>query len=313
MSRRLLLSRYAVTILVLGLLGGTAVALGVIEGFKLEKNPISGPHIRNTFSPVCGCSTHVAEIKFRLRKTGRLTLEVIGPNGRVVRTLVRDRRFFHGQKRFVWDGRDSAGGRVSDGFYRLRLHFGGQHRTIVLPKGTTVDTRPPTVTLVSASPRVISPDDDRVRDVLGVHYDVSEEAHVNVLVDGHVAVRGAPIRPHATLYWPGTLHGRTLPAGVYRISLVAEDLAGNQSRPSRTLRVRIRYVALDVKTIRVKLGASFSLRVHTDARTVQWHFLGRSGSSSRLVVLKATKLGRHAVYVDANGHSARAVVVVARR
>lgn len=310
---RLALSRYAATILVLALLGGTAVALGVIEGFKLEKNPISGPHVTDSFSPICGCSRDVAKITFRLRKTGRLTLEVIGPKGDVVRTLVSNRRFFHGPKHFVWNGRTDSGQRVPDGVYELRLHFGGQHRTIVLPKGTSVDTKPPAVSLVSVAPRVFSPDGDHRRDTVAVRYRVSEQARVRVLVDGHVAVRGRPARLQATLYWPGTLRGVALRAGVYRVSLVAEDLAGNLSRPSRALRVRIRYVALDVNTIRVKLGSSFAVLVRTDARTVHWRFLGHAGSSPRRVVLRATKLGRHALYVDANGHSARAVVVVVKR
>ena len=307
------LSRFATTALVLALLGGTAVALGVIEGFKLEKNPISGPHVSNSFSPVCGCPQHVARISFRLRKTGRLTLEVIGPDGRVVRALVRNRAFFHGVKRFVWNGRTDTGRLVPDGFYELRLHFGGQHRTIVLPKGMRVDTRRPAATLLSVEPRVLSPDGDHVRDVASVHYRVSEQAHVRVLVDGHVAVRGHSIRPQATLSWPGTLHGVGLHAGIYRITVVAQDLAGNLSRPSRALRVQIRYVALDVKILRVKLGSAFSITVRTDARTVHWRFLGRAGASSRRLVLRATRLGRHTLYVDVNGHSARAVVVVVKR
>jgi hypothetical protein len=308
------LSRYAVTALVLVLLGGTAVALGIIEGFKLEKNPISGPSIDKSFSPVCSCPQEVAKIAFRLRKTGQLTLEVIGPTGEVVRTLARNRRFFHGEKHFVWDGRNDSGQRVPDGVYKLRLHFGGQHRTIVLPRGTILDTRPPRVALVSVAPRVFSPDGDHVRDSVSVKYRVSEQAHVRVLVDGKVAVRGAPIRPAATLYWPGTVQGVTLPAGIHFVSLVAQDLAGNLSRPSRSLRVQIRFVAFAVKTIRVKLGASFSVRVLTDARTIHWQFLGRSGTARpRSLVLSASRIGRHALYVDANGHSARAVVVVVKR
>jgi hypothetical protein len=307
------LSRFATTALVLCLLGGTAVALGVIEGFKLEKNPISGPHIRDSFSPVCGCPTNVALIKFRLRKTGRLTLEVIAPDGRIVRTLVHGRRTRANKLHFVWNGRTDAGQLVPDGFYKLRLHLGGQHRTIVLPKGTTVDTKRPSAVLLGVKPLVLSPDGDHVRDAVAVRYRVSEQAHVRLLVDGQVAVRGAPIRLQATLYWPGTLRGVPLPAGIYHVSLVAEDLAGNLSRPTRSIRVQIRYVAFLAKVVRVRLDSSFSVRVLTDARVVRWSFLGRTGTSRpRHLVLQATKLGSHALVVEANGHSARALVVVKR-
>jgi len=308
------LSRYAVTALVLVLLGGTAVALGIIEGFKLEKNPISGPSIDKSFSPVCRCPQDVANIRFKLRNTGRLTLEVIGPDGNVVRTLARNRKFFHGEKHFVWNGRNDSGQRVPDGVYKLRLHFGGQHRTIVLPRGTIVDTRPPRVTLVSVVPRVFSPDGDHIRDSVSVRYRVSEQAHVRVMVDGNVAVRGRTIKLAATLNWPGTVHGATVPAGVHRITLVAQDLAGNLSRPSSSRLVQIRYVALALKTIRAIRGQPFSVRVLTDARTIHWQFQGRSGTARpKALTLTATKVGRYALYVSANGHSARAVVVVAKR
>ncbi len=307
-------SRFATTALVLALLGGTAVALGVIEGFKLEKNPISGPFVDYSFSPVCGCPQHVARIKFKLRNTGTLTLEVIGPDGRVVRTLVNSRRFRHNPLHFEWNGRNDAGQLLPDGLYRFRLHFGGQHRTIVLPRGTRVDTKPPAAVLLAVKPLVISPDGDHVRDALSVRYRVTEQARVRLLVDGHVAVRGRPTRLQATLYWPGTLGGVPLPAGIHRISLVAQDLAGNLSRPTRSVRIQIRYVAFALKVIRVHLGSTFTVRVLADAKSVRWQFLGKTGTSRpHHLVLRATKLGRHPLVVAANGHSARAVVVVVKR
>lgn len=312
MSR--LLSRYAITIVVLVLLGGTAVALGVIEGFKLEKNPISGPHITNRFSPVCGCTRHIARISFRLRKTGNVTLQVIRGNGKLVRTLVAGKRLYKTRHSFVWNGRDEAGRLVPDGFYKFRLHLGGQSRTIVLPKGTHVDTKRPVVALLAVAPRVISPDGDGARDGLAVHYRVNEQAHVRVLVNGHVAVRGRPIRLQATLYWPGTLHGQPLPAGTFRITVVAQDLAGNLSHPSRAVPIQVRYVSFLSRQIRAEFGSRFAVDVVTDARTVRWHFLGRSGTGgAHPLVLRATKLGRHALFVQAHGHGARVLVDVVKR
>jgi hypothetical protein len=308
------LSRFATTALVLALLGGTAVALGVIEGFKLEKNPISGPFVDYSFSPVCGCPQRVGHISFRLRNTGTLTLEVIAADGHIVRTLVNARRFRHNPLHFEWNGRSDAGKLLPDGLYRFRLHFGGQHRTIVLPRGTRLDTKPPRVTLLAVEPRVLSPDGDHIRDAASVHYRVSEQAHVRVLVDGHVAVRGATIRLQAALYWPGTLGGVALPAGIHRISLVAQDLAGNLSRPSRSLRVQIRYVTFASKIVRARLGSRFTVRVLTDARVVHWRFLGKTGTSRpRRLVLRATRLGSHPLVAEANGHSARMVVLVVKR
>ena len=305
------MSRYAVTALVLCLLGGTAVALGIIEGFKLEKNPISGPLIDKTFSPVCRCPQRVAHIQFRLRNTGALTLAVVAENGKVVRTIVDNKRFFHGRKRFDWDGRDDAGQVVPDGFYKLRLHFGGQHRTIVMPRGTIVDTKRPTVTLVAVKPRVFSPNGDRVHDLVSIHYRVSEPAKVNVLVDGKVAIRGYYSRTTGTLYWPGTVRGRTLPQGTYAVGLVARDQAGNLSPPSRTVAVQIHFLSLPASSVTTKKGTVLTIPVRTDARAVHWRFQGRAGMSyKRRVVIRPTKAGTFLLVVTAAGHQARATVVV---
>jgi hypothetical protein len=300
-----------VTALVLCLLGGTAVALGIIEGFKLEKNPISGPLIDKTFSPVCRCPQRVAHIQFRLRNTGTLTLSVVAANGKVVRTLVDNKRFFHGMKRFDWDGHDDAGKVVPDGFYKLRLHFGGQHRTIVMPRGTIVDTKRPVVTLVAIKPRVFSPNGDRVHDLVSIRYRVSEAAKVNVLVDGRVAIRGYYSRTAGTLYWPGTVRGRTLPAGTYAIGLVARDQAGNLSAVSRTLGVRIHYLSLPAASFTAKKGSVLTISVLTDARAVQWRFQGRTGTSyKRRVVIRPTRAGTFPLVVAAGGHLDRATVRV---
>jgi hypothetical protein len=78
--------------------------------------------------------------------------------------------------------------------------------------------------------------------------------------------------------------------------------------------MQIRYVAFVSKVVRVRLGSRFSVRGLTDARAVRWNFLGRSGTSRpRHLVLRATKLGRHALVVEASGHAARALVVVVKR
>jgi hypothetical protein len=297
--------------LVLALLAATAVAFGWIEGLKLEPNPISGPVIDKTFSPVCGCPQRVAHIAFRLRKTGTLTVTVVTPDNHPVRTLVDGRRFRRNRLHFVWNGRADDGARVPDGPYRIRLHFGGQHRTIVLPRGTAVDTKAPQIRLLAVDPPVISPDGDRRRDSLAVRYHVSERSHARVLVDGTVRVRGRYAPLTGTLRWAGTTRGRTLPAGVYRVSVVATDLAGNVSRPSHAVPVRIRFVALARSTIRARVGTRFGVRVLADARVVDWRFLGRSGTTRPgLLVLRARKAGRHVLVVEANGHRARAVVVV---
>lgn len=301
--------------LVLVLLGGTAVAFGVIEGFKLERSPITAPKIDHTFSPVCHCPQQTALIAFRLRKPRTLTVAVITDGNRLVKTLVRGKRFRGSTKnrlKFHWDGRDETGARVPDGNYKVRISVSGQHRAIVLPKDIVVDTKPPRIHLVAAKPRVISPNGDHRHDKLALDYRVSEPATVRVLVNGNIRVRGAHTRLRGTLYWPGTVDGEPLPAGDYHVQLVAQDLAGNRSERTPPVLVRIRYVTVSPTTLlHVRLGSRVTVRVETDARSVRWTFQGRSGTARPGVLsLLALRRGRSTLVVEARGHRTRATVVV---
>ena len=307
------MARWLVLAFTLILLAATAVAFGRIESLKLEKDPVTGPVISPVFSPTCNCSQRVAQIRFRLVKTGGLTITVIRGND-VVRTLVHNKRFRANRLHFTWNGRDDSGHVVSDGAYKFRVLLHGQHRNIVLPAGTVVDTKPPGLRLVAAAPTTISPDGDRRADRVALRYDATEHAKVRVLVNGTVAVKGRCCAPSGTLYWPGTLNGRVLPAGTYRVTLVAQDLAGNLSTPTKPVAVTIRFIELRKKVERAKQGTRFGVYIESDARTVRWKFLGRAGTTRPgLLVLRATKAGRHPVTVTANGHSARALIVVSPR
>ena len=307
------MARWLVLAFTLVLLAATAVAFGRIESLKLEKDPVTGPLISPVFSPTCNCSQRVARIKFRLVKTGGLTLTVISGN-HVVRTLVHGKRFRANWLHFTWNGRDDQGKVVPDGHYKFRVLLHGQHRNIVLPAGTIVDTVRPTVKLVSVTPATISPDGDHRNDRMAIRYEVDEHAKLRVLVNGRLAVKGRCCAPSGTLYWPGTVDGRVLPAGTYRVTLVAQDLAGNLSAPTKPVPVAIRFIAVRKKVQHAKQGTRFGVYVESDARSVRWKFLGRAGTTKPgLLVLKATKAGRHPVTLTANGHSARAVVVVTPR
>src|SRR5438477_12199752 len=70
-------SRLAPFLLVVALLGATAAAFAVTEGLKLEPSPVRSTDVDKVFSPVCDCLSRVAHIRFRLRKTDRLTLAIV--------------------------------------------------------------------------------------------------------------------------------------------------------------------------------------------------------------------------------------------
>lgn len=310
------MARLASTLLVLALLGGTAAAFGVTEGLKLQKSPIARTRIEyKDFSPVCGCRKHATRIGFRLSSGDRLTVAMVDGGERVVRTLVAGRSYPRGEVSFPWDGRDDAGRVVPDGRYEPRVHLARQHRTILLPNPIRVDTKPPQIRLESVRPPTISPDGDRQADRAVVRYRLSEPAHAILYVDG--VQRGFKRGQQLTgsIEWSGKRRGAGLPAGTYRLSLGAQDVAGNVAPAGGSVPLRIRYIELARRTIRLRARTRFGVRVATDARAFAWTLGTRSGQSRPgLLVLRAPRTrGRYVLTVREHGHAARATVIVERR
>jgi hypothetical protein len=306
-------ARLLPTLLVLGLLGGTAAAFALTEGLKLEKSPVTNTRIDRTFSPVCSCSKAVAHISFRLRKKDRITVAIVR-DGKVVRTIVRRRHARRGTVSLSWDGRDDAGSVVAEGPYKARVHFDRAHRTIVLPNTIRVDTTPPTISLVRLRPTELSPDGDYRHEMLRVRYRINEPAHAILYVDGKRRVFGRFERTVDELRWFGRVGGRGVRPGVHRLALAARDLAGNLSRPREVGSVRVRYVELPRRIVHARAGTRFGVHVATDAPNVVWILGKRTGVGRRALVLRAPdRPGRYRLVVRANGHSARTVVLVEPR
>lgn len=305
------MARLLPTLVVLALLGFTAGAFAVTEGLKLEKSPIYRTAVDKVVAP--DSSGHAtAGIGFALRKPDRITVQIVDGSGEVVRTLAHDEAAGRGTQQFTWDGRNDAHEVVPDGSYRPRVHLAREHRTILLPNPIRMDATPPLIRLVSVRPRVFSPDGDLVHDLIRITYRTNEPARVVLYVDGDKRagptfrfVRGGK------LDWPRGRGGSTLKPGPHRIRLRALDRATNLGPPSRSLTVVVRYVELRPHEIRVKTGRRFGFRVITQAEryAVQLGPL-RARRSARLLVLTAPKPGRYVLRVNANGHVARAVVVV---
>ena len=303
------MARLLPTLVVFALLGSTAAAFAITEGLKLEKSPITRTAVDKVIAPDSNTSSR-ASIGFFLRKPDRLTVVIVDRNGDVVRTLARSRAARRGTQQFTWNGRDDANLLVPDGTYRPRVHLAREHRTILLPNPIRMDATPPLVKLVSIAPRAFSPDGDGRRDFPRIQYRTSEKARAVIYVDGD---RRATVRRYVRagkFDWRGRAV-RRLPAGVYRITLRAIDLAGNLGRPSRTIAVVVRYVELRPHVLRVKTGTRFGVRVLTDAKRYSVHLKGlhllRSGP---IVFLHAPAPGRYVLRVAANGHVARAIVLV---
>ncbi|MER3409209.1 MAG: hypothetical protein C4306_03695 [Thermoleophilia bacterium] len=311
--------RTATTLLVLALLTGSAVSFAVSERLKLEESPISDTRVDKVFSPVCGCSSRRAIIGFRLRRSDRLWLSVIDEEGKERRRLVDGRRLGAGFHRFAWNGRDDAGALVPEGRYRPKVELDRARRTIVLPNPIRVDRTRPRVIAVRVEPRAISPDGDGRGDRLVVRYRLSERAHALLYVNGKRRVWTRLQRPVWQLAWYGRVGERPLPPGLYRLSLAAVDLAGNVSRRVGAGVVRIRYVAVRPRLLQARPGERLRLVVDTDAASLRYILRRASSvvatgvSSPRLSLRAPRRPGRYLLTVEAAGHRARALVLVARR
>jgi FlgD Ig-like domain len=309
------LRRYAPLAVVLALLGGTAVAFGVSERLKLERAPIASPEITEIFSPVCACDSAQAEIAFRLRAAGRVSVAVVDDEGDVVRDLVERRRVpAGGLFETSWDGRDDEGSVVAEGVYRPRLRLSRDRRVIILPNTITVDTTAPEIEVSSARPERFSPDGDGRNDRVRISYRLSEKAKAMLYANGTREVRTRFRPTEGVLTWNGKIDGRLQRAGRYRLQVGAEDPAGNLATRTTPQLVEIRYIELSRDTIRARARTRFGVRVTTDAARFSWRFAGRRGEGRPgLLILRAPRAGRYTLFVETNGHAAKARVVVTPR
>jgi FlgD Ig-like domain len=306
--------RLAPILLVVALLAGTATAFAVSEQLKLEPVPVTGTRVDKVFSPVCDCDQEQAEISFRLRKDGRVTVELIDDEDDVVRTLADDERLDAGRVTFHWDGRDDDGTVVAEASYRPRVRLREHGREIVMPNPIRVDTTAPRLTLLSAAPLRISPDRDGRRDHVRLRYRLSERARAQLFVDGrrHTVTRFRPLE--GKIDWNGRVHGRAVAPGRYRLVLAAVDPAGNRvNAPGRTSLVR--YIKLSRESVRARVRTRFGVRVLADAKTFRWRFARASGTAKPgvLVLFAPRRPGRYVLYVSANGHADKATIRVVRR
>jgi hypothetical protein len=304
-------ARHALTLLVAGLLVATATAFVVTERLKLEDSPVLGTQIDRLFSPVCTkcpAESRSAEIRFRLRREENITLDISDSSGKIIRRGVGSGVFGQASHVFAWDGRNESGRVVPDGAYTAELTLLDENRTFDFPQEIRVDSTPPTIEDVKPRHPVFSPDGDGRADRVDLRYRFSEPAYAILYLDGKLLTRSHGRKPVNTIQW----YGRGYRPGEYRLALAAQDLAGNLTF-TREFTVRIRYVELPKRRYVVR-GGSLRVRVSTDVRTLQWRLAGRGGTVRKHVfrIPVPTRAGSYRLTVRANGHRARATVVVRR-
>ena len=299
--------------LVVALLAATAAAFALTQGLKNQPAAIFGTVVdEEVFSPVCGCKTETASFAFKLRARDRLDVAFVDGSKRVVRTIERGREYPQGRVEIEWDGRDDAGRVLPEGEYQPRIRLRGKRTTYTLPNPIRIDVTPPRLELVSARPRVFSPDGDRRRDRSTFRYRLSEPGKGLLFVNGKRRGLTRFPRTEGSIDWNGKVRRRALPPGPYAVRLAGSDPAGNLSERTGPIKIVIRYVALGRNRISVTAGARFALRVSSDAHLVRWSLAGRSGFArpGTLRLRAPLQKGRFTLTVLANGHATRAAVFV---
>lgn len=308
------MTKHAPVAFVAALLAGTAIAFVYTESLKLTPSPILGTKVTKIFSPVCRCKTSTATIAFRLRSADRLEIDIVRGSSTVVRRLIQGRLYRRGAVAVRWNGRDDGGRVVPAGSYKPRVRLMRQRRTIVLPNPIRVDVTSPIVTFVSLAPRIVSPQPDHRAERAVVHYRVNEPARVVLLVDGRLAVRKRGTRQVGEIDWFGTVGGAPVSQGRHRLQLVAQDVAGNVGRRSEPKEILVRYIDVIPRVIEVRPGGIVTAHVLSSAARFSWKLGARSGSArpGLLKVRAPRQAGRFTLTVIANGHRARAAVLVRR-
>jgi hypothetical protein len=297
--------KFAPTLIVAGLLAATATSFAVEERLKLEDSPVLKTRIPALFSP----KLTEARIGFRLRREEDIRLDIVDDQGTVVRHALGMGVFGQAFHQFAWDGRNDAGRIVPDGIYHVQLQLKDEDRTIEFPSTVRVDSTPPTIENVTIRHRVFSPDGDHRADNVDVRYTFNEQAYAILYVDGKRV--GRSYRKKATASYPW--YGRGKKPGEYRLALAARDLAGNKAGSTRAFTVRLRYIDL-FKHRFTPHGRILRIRVSTDAKSVGWR-LGRARGNAKPPLIRLpvpSKPGRDTLTVTANGHRARATVIVGK-
>jgi flagellar hook assembly protein FlgD len=310
------LQRLITTVTLVGLLVATAAAFAITERLKLTRGPLMpGTRVSKVFSPTCGCARGHANVRLRLRRPDALTVRIVDSGKRTVRGLLADAETPRGFSVIRWDGRTDTGARAPDGAYQAEVHFARQHQTVLLPNKIRLDTTPPQILSASVNRDVFSPDGDKQADFVRIDYELSEQAHVQLYLDGIRILNSYRHPAKGSIAWNGQAHGATLPPGSYTLELGARDLAGNSVPVAerRRLHVRLRYITLASRHITgVRPGRPFEIGVSTDARRYSWT-LGRRSGIARSPVLRLRapeRRGRYTLTVETHGHSDQAAVIV---
>jgi flagellar hook assembly protein FlgD len=195
-----------------------------------------------TFSPALRQSTLIS---YTLSESAQMRCSVLDATGAVVQVLSADTVARPaGSYSCTWFGHNADGTSAADGSYTYKLEAADLAGNVGIATGTvTVDSTPPALTNLSATPNPFTPNGDGINDVTSISYSVNESSTVGVQVVSAtgdlVRILQNPVSQSSGNYsvtWDGKLNtGAVAPLGVYTYRVNATDAAGNSGTVQGTV------------------------------------------------------------------------------
>jgi flagellar hook assembly protein FlgD len=171
-------------------------------------------------------------ISYSLTTRATVKVEVVDSSARVVRALATSQSYRSGTKSLIWNGRNSSGGLVRDGHYRLRLTASSPGQLAVKGRSLTVDR---TLGHLAVSPTPFSPNGDDRLDSSQIDFRLARQAdvRVSILQGKQVIATVQPAAPVAagssSVTWNGRAQGVTAPEGSYSARVEATTALGTRT------------------------------------------------------------------------------------
>lgn len=146
-----LLARVVFGLLVLA----TFTAFFVAQRLKQTEPLVYAVQMGKFVSPNGDDRRERVRLRFRTKRADVVSVQVIGRDGRTVRTLADERPAPAGSHRYRWNGRTAAGRPLPDGPYRVRITLHQRGRSFIPDKTFRVDTAAPRMRVAAVVPREV--------------------------------------------------------------------------------------------------------------------------------------------------------------
>jgi flagellar hook assembly protein FlgD len=203
------------------------------------------PIIENTlldnpyFSPNGDGRKDAASLSFKIMEeqseTIAVTAEVTGLNDVRIRNLMNNDSAARGDRNLIWNGLTDGGRLSSDGIYKFKISAKDEagNTGTCDPVEVVVDTIPPEIRGLTATPNPFTPNDDGVKDTTAFTYTLSDPSYTNLKIFREDGVlfrsRGIYNITEDRFTWDGKGARGELLGGTYSYYLYAEDRAANTS------------------------------------------------------------------------------------